>query len=419
MAEEDLGTAALRDTFKFRTNLSSKGRQREADRSLERADRLNKIAATYDEMSTRRTNLLATQLKLRDAIADSRKATQTGEAAAAASQNVSKHLALLRGRESELGAMFSEGGEAAAKAYMAQTRRLANDPKMLVGYEIMGAQARENRDQVISNQQKVLEDLIADRTKQDATNIKFDNFLSIIKQDEDGNFVDDLSKDLQELLVFPDNLPPDVSTRDSALNLADKRVKSEIKSIASKRTKLKSLREDAARNVTFDAQKKQQDGPLKRGQVTLDSTDPFYLADLYTRYKELFRPNSEELAELLPDYLISKALKNNEPDFRNIAKLLRTANIKPTVAGKKDGKKDEKKDEKPSDFDLIKDAVDEFGERLREEILFRATDIEKGFSARAERLGEAVNIDPDLNPDQIKIEQGKGGIEGLTGETGE
>ena len=414
MAEEDLGTAALRDTFKFRTNLSSKGRQREADRSLERADRLNKIAATYDEMSTRRTKLLATQLQLRDAIADSRKATQQGQAAAAASQNVSGHLASLRGRESELRAMFSEGGEAAAKAYMAQTRRLANDPKMLVGYEIMGAQARENRDQVISNQQKVLEDLIADRTKQDDLSLKFDGLAGIIdiERDESGNLLraDDLSLDLEKILQVGGASPAETK---AAISKAETRVKSEIKSIASKRTKLKSLREDAARNVTFDAQKEQQDGPIKRGQVTLDSTDPFYLADLYTRYKELFRPNSEELAELLPDYLISKALKNNEPNFRKIAKLLRTAST--TDPDPDPDPYADTDTEKLSAFDSIKDAVDEFGERLREEILFRATDIEKGFSARAERLGEAVNIDPDLDPDRARELEGEGGVDDLTG----
>ena len=403
MAEEDLGTAALRDTFKFRTNLSSKGRQREADRSLERADRLNKIAATYDEMTTRRTNLLASQLKLRDAIADSRSATQQGQAAAAASQNVSRHLASLRGRESELGAMFSEGGEAAAKAYMAQTRRMANDPKMLVGYEIMGAQARENRDQVISNQQKVLEDLIADRTKQDDLSLKFDGLAGIIdiERDESGNLLraDDLSLDLEKILQVGGASPLET---EAAIKKAETRVKSEIKSIASKRTKLKSLREDAARTRTFD-RKEQQDGPLKRGPVTLDSTDPFYLADLYTRYKELFRPNSEELAELLPDYLISNALKNNEPDFREIAKKLRTAQFV------------QREGEDKPDFDTIRNAVDEFGERLREEILFRANDIEKGFSSRAERLGEAVNIDPDLDPDRARELEGEGGVDDLTG----
>ena len=260
MAEEDLGTAALRDTFKFRTDFSPKGRQREADRSLERADRLNKIAATYDAMSQRRTNLLTTQVKLREAEATARKNTQQGQAAAAASQNVSRHVASLRGREDELRAMFYEGGAAAAKAYMAQTRRLANDPKFLVGYEIMGAQARDSRDQVITNQQKILDDLIAEQEKQDATNIKYDNFLSIIKQDEDGNFVDDLSKDLQELLVFPvfpDKLPPDVPTRDSALNLAEKRVKSEIKSISSIRSQVAKLVEDAEKPVS---QKKNAQG---------------------------------------------------------------------------------------------------------------------------------------------------------------
>ena len=415
MAEEDLGTSALRDTFKFRTNLSSKGRQREADRSLERADRLNKIAATYDEMATRRTNLLATQLKLRDAIADSRKATQTGEAAAAASKNVSGHLASLRGRESELRAMFSEGGEAAAKAYMAQTRRMANDPKMLVGYEIMGAQARENRDQVISNQQKILEDLIADRTKQDNLSLKFDGLAGIIdiERDESGNVLraDDLSLDLEKILQVGGASPLET---EAAIKKAETRVKSEIKSIASKRTKLKSLREDAARTRTFD-RKEQQDGPLKRGPVTLDSTDPFYLADLYTRYKELFRPNSEEIDELIPKYPSYSdpakrlsgsprlSLKDGEPDFREIAKKLRTAQFV------------QREGEDKSDFDTIRNAVDEFGERLREEILFRANDIEKGFSSRAERLGEAVNIDPDLDPDRARELEGEGGVDDLTG----
>ena len=409
MAEEDLGTAALRDTFKFRTNLSSKGRQREADRSLERADRLNKIAATYDEMSTRRTKLLATQLQLRDAIADSRKATQTGEAAAAASKNVSGHLASLRGRESELRAMFSEGGEAAAKAYMAQTRRMANDPKMLVGYEIMGAQARENRDQVISNQQKVLEDLIADRTKQDATNIKFDNFLSIIKQDEDGNFVDDLSKDLQELLVFPDNRPFDVSTRDSALNLADKRVKSEIKSISSIRSQVAKLVEDAEKPVSFKKKRKEDDTSFA-DEVVVEGLSPTYLVGLLTRYKKLYRPSSDELRDLIPDSL-------TKPGADVDAKKLF---VDTNGNFKFDTKKIIKSLQNPEDagFDETKARLDDFGAALIAKIFEQRLDLEESLSERASRLGEAVDIDPDLNPDQIKIEQGKGGIEGLTGETG-
>tara|TARA_B100000963_G_scaffold220215_1_gene191932 strand:+ start:7663 stop:8871 length:1209 start_codon:yes stop_codon:yes gene_type:complete len=402
MAEEDLGTAALRDTFKFRTNLSSKGRQREADRSLERADRLNKIAATYDEMATRRTNLLATQLKLRDAIADSRKATQTGEAAAAASKNVSGHLASLRGRESELRAMFSEGGEAAAKAYMAQTRRMANDPKMLVGYEIMGAQARENRDQVISNQQKVLEDLIADRTKQDATNIKFDNFLSIIKQDEDGNFVDDLSKDLQELLVFPDNRPFDVSTRDSALNLADKRVKSEIKSISSIRSQVAKLVEDAEKPVSFKKKRKEDDTSFA-DEVVVEGLSPTYLVGLLTRYKKLYRPSSDELSDLIPAVDKNKLFTDDDGNFKfNTKKIIKQLQ-------NPEGK----------DFDVTKQSLDDFGASLIAKIFEQRLDLEESLSERASRLGEAVDIDLDLNPDQIKIEQGKGGVEGLTGETGE
>jgi len=399
MAEEDLGTAALRDTFKFRTNLSSKGRQREADRSLERADRLNKIAATYDEMSTRRTKLLATQLQLRDAIADSRKATQQGQAAAAASQNVSGHLASLRGRESELRAMFSEGGEAAAKAYMAQTRRLANDPKMLVGYEIMGAQARENRDQVISNQQKVLEDLIADRTKQDATNIKFDNFLSIIKQDEDGNFVDDLSKDLQELLVFPDNPPPDVSTRDSALNLADKRVKSEIKSISSIRSQVAKLVEDAEKPVSFK-KKRKEDVLSFADEVVVEGLSPTYLVGLLTRYKKLYRPSSDELRDLIPDVDKNKLFTDADGNFKFDTKKIIKSLQNPKDAG----------------FDETKARLDDFGAALIAKIFEQRLDLEESLSERASRLGEAVDIDPDLNPDQITIEKAEGDVDGLTGQ---
>lgn len=407
MAEEDLGTAALRDTFKFRTDFSPKGRQREADRSLERADRLNKIAATYDAMSQRRTNLLTTQVKLREAEATARKNTQQGQAAAAASQNVSRHVASLRGREDELRAMFYEGGAAAAKAYMAQTRRLANDPKFLVGYEIMGAQARDSRDQVITNQQKILDDLIAEQEKQDATNIKYDNFLSIIKQDEDGNFVDDLSKDLQELLVFPvfpDKLPPDVPTRDSALNLAEKRVKSEIKSISSIRSQVAKLVEDAEKPVSQKRTRKEDDASFA-DEVVVEGLSPTYLVGLLTRYKKLYRPDQDELNDLIPD-----ALMKSGYDF-DAKKLFVGADGNFRF----DTKGIIKQLQKPEDasFDETKARLDDFGAALIAKIFEQQLDLETSLSERASRLGEAVDIDPDLNPDEEKIDEGRGGAKPL------
>jgi|TARA_R100000084_G_C4655205_1_gene152362 regulator of replication initiation timing len=396
MAEEDLGTAALRDTFKFRTDFSPKGRQREADRSLERADRLNKIAATYDAMSQRRTNLLTTQVKLREAEATARQNTQQGQAAAAASQNVSRHVTSLRRREDELRAMFNEGGAAAAKAYMAQTRRLANDPKFLVGYEIMGAQARDSRDQVITNQQKILDDLIAEQEKQDATNIKYDNFLSIIEQDEDGNFVDDLSKDLQELLVFPDNLPPDVSTRASALNLAEKRVKSEIKSISSIRSQVAKLLEDAGNPKGFK-KKRAGDGPPYADEDVVEGLSPTYLVGLLTRYKKLYRPASDELSDLIPAVDKNKLFTDDDGNFKfNTKKIIKQL-----------------QNPEGEDFDVTKQSLDDFGAALIAKIFEQQLDLETSLSERASRLGEAVDIDPDLNPDEEKIDEGRGGAKPL------
>ena len=403
MAEEDLGTAALRDTFKFRTDFSPKGRQREADRSLERADRLNKIAATYDAMSQRRTNLLTTQVKLREAEATAHQNTQKGQAAADASKNVSRHVASLRGREDELRAMFNEGGAAAAKAYMAQTRRLANDPKFLVGYEIMGAQARDSRDQVITNQQKILDDLIAEQEKQDATNIKYDNFLSIIEQDEDGNFVDDLSKDLQELLVFPDNLPPDVSTRASALNLAEKRVKSEIKSISSIRSQVSKLVEDAEKPVSQKRTRKEDDASFA-DEVVVEGLSPTYLVGLLTRYKKLYRPDQDELNDLIPDELLKSGY-----DFDAKKLFVKDGNFR------FDTKEIIKQLQKPEDasFDETKARLDDFGAALITKIFEQQLDLETSLSERASRLGEAVDIDPDLDPDEEKIDEGRGGAEPL------
>ena len=65
------------------------------------------------------------------------------------------------------------------------------------------------------------------------------------------------------------------------------------------------------------------------------------------------------------------------------------------------------------DFDVTKQSLDDFGAALIAKIFEQQLDLETSLSERASRLGEAVDIDPDLNPDEEKIDEGRGGAKPL------